>query len=407
MIRKLVLFAVLAGCIVSLAHADPAPTGPFGPPYNENESWPQCGSSGWVPYGDPDAHQYHMQYYSAVGKYHMGEDWNGQAGSCDGNSDMGAPLLAIGDGQVVFLDNVGTVQGQGKRLYVRYSFPYAQANNDIMTFDIAMLHLQGMGSGISWSGSGTGSFVTKGQTIAYLGNSGTTWAHLHWEAQTDLTIPLGTNPYQNPLTKTHALKYRAPFMIVDDRRDEITYATGTGGSYAFFTMTGNAPSSTAYMERNGERKSLQKAVDAGWMNISHIAYQDGGSWHYFYNIDDNFFQDGRQYAISANLSGVVLHILVPRNSYQDDRARLDMLHAVENDSRFVNVHSETFGKETSWSLYPEWDIHWMRFGLSDGRTTYANQITYRANPLIRAVCFYDPDLGQWTNWQSVGWNNLY
>lgn len=220
----------------------------------------------------------------------MGEDWNG---ICGGNTDEGAPLLAIGTGQVVFLDNVGTVSGQGKRLYIRHSFPYAYATDDIMTFDIAMLHLQGMGPGISWSGSGTGSMVTKGQTVAYLGKTGTTHAHLHWEAQTDLTIPLGTNPYHETLTINDALKYRSPSLIVDDRRDEAVYTIDSSGNYNIFTMSGNAPSSTAYMEYNGERKSLKEAITAGWMEDDHLAYQNDGSWYYYYDIDNNFFENGK------------------------------------------------------------------------------------------------------------------
>jgi len=266
-LRLFLLGTALASGFVCIAHADPITSvgpsaGPFGLPYNVNRTWPACGSSGWVPYGDPNSHQYHMQYYSAVGKYHMGEDWNGQPGTCDGNSDEGAPLLAIGDGKVVFLDNVGTVNGQGKRLYIRHSFPYALAQNGVMTFDSVLLHLQGIASGITWSGSGTGSTVTKGQTVAYLGKTGTVWAHLHWETQTDSTIPLGINPYQNPLIITHALKYRAPSLIVDDRSDPITFG-GTAGQWTVFQMTGNAPSSIAYMEYNGERKSLQNAINAG------------------------------------------------------------------------------------------------------------------------------------------------
>ena len=278
----------------------------------------------------------------------------------------------------------------------------------MQSFDSAYAHINGVASGVTWSGAGTGSTVTKGQTVAYLGGTGGPWtAHLHWEAQWDDSLSVDENPYQNPLTKSHALKYRAPALIMDDRRDEAVYTADTGGYYTIFTMSGNAPSSTAYMEYNGERKSLKEAIAAGWMEDYHLVYENGGSWYYYYDIDNNFFENGKQYAVSANVSGAVLHIPVPRNNYRYDRARLDMLHAIENDSRFSEVQVETFGAEAPWSLNSSWDIHWMRFKLSDGRTAYVNQITYRANPLIRNTAYYDPDLGQWTSWQWFDWNQLY
>ncbi len=332
----------------------------------------------------------------------MGEDWNG---ICGGNSDEGAPLLAIADGEVVFLDSVGTVPGQGKRLYIRHSFPYTYATNDVMTLDIAMLHLQNIGSGISWSGPGTGSTITKGQPVAYLGKTGTTSAHLHWEAQSDLTIPLGTNPYQNPLTIARALQYRAPSLIVDDRRDSIIHTLPVDSFWYTFTMEGNAPSSTMYVEYQNQKKTLRQAITAGWIDPEGVIFESAGSWYYYLDVDANFFENGKQYGFKPLLAGVTYHILVPRNSFQGDRARLDMLHALESDSRFVNVLVDTYAYDPNWDTV--WDLHKMVFQLSDGRIAYANQATSKTNRLVRYTAYYDPDTGQWGAWKSVDWNSLY
>lgn len=400
--NKLLFAFVLLGGYAGSVSANPAPEGQFGPPFNENQSWSACSSVGWIPYGDPNSHQYHMQYYSAVSKYHMGEDWNGV---CGGNSDEGAPLFAIAGGEVVFLDNVGTVSGQGKRLYIRHSFPYAKASGGVMTLDIAMLHLQGMGPGISWSGSGTGSTVTKGQTVAYLGKTGTTSAHLHWEAQVDLSIPLGINPYQNPLTKTHALKYRAPIMIVDDRRDVNGYQVPSPGNWYSFTMSGNAPSSTMYLLYGGQRKSLKNAIASGWIPAEGILHENNGNWYYYNDVDSNFFENGKKYAFKTLVSGLVHYIPIPRNSYQEDRARLDMIHAVASDSRFVSVNTETYERDPNWDS--AWELHKMQFNLSSGGTAWVNQVTNKINRLERYTTYYDPNLGQWTNFQWTDWNRLY
>ncbi len=274
-----------------------------------------------------------------------------------------------------------------------------------MTFDIAMLHLQGLGSGISWSGTGTGSKVTKGQTVAYLGKTGTTSAHLHWEAQTDLTIPLGTNPYYKTLAIDDALKYRAPFMIVDDRRDVIGYTATVSGNWYSFTMSGNAPSSTMYIQYNGQRKSLKNAIAAGWIPAEGVLHYSDGGWRYYNDVDDNFFENGKKYAIKKLISGPVHYIPVPRNSYQEDRGRLDMIRAVENDARFVSVKTETYERDTNWN--PSWELHRMAFNLSSGGTAWVNQATNKTNRLERYTAYYDPDLGKWTSWQWVDWNQLY
>lgn len=377
----------------------PPPAGQFDLPFDENQTWTDCGSIGWKP-----RTQYHMEYYSEKGKYHMGEDWNG---ICGGNTDEGAPLLAIASGKVVFLDNIGTVSGQGRRLYIRHSFPYAPTTNDVMVFDSAYLHLQGMASGITWDPGvpSSGSVVSMGQTVAYLGKTGTDYAHLHWEAQTDLSIPLGTNPYQYPLMIDHALKYRAPSLIVNDRQDVRGYSVPQPGNWYSFTMQGNAPSSTMYVKRNGERKSLKNAIAAEWIPSEGILHEKNGSWHYYNDVDLNFFEDGSRYAIKSLVSGTIHFIPVPRNDFQDDRARIDMIHAVENDSRFTYVRTDSSGHNPNWSN--DFELYWLGFELTSGGVVYANQATDKNNPLERYTTYYDPDLGQWTDWQQVDRNKLY
>lgn len=395
------IFAVCSLALVLFLNSPVyADAGEFGKPFNENQSW-LCGS-GWGTYT-----QYHTQYNSDpyVLKYHLGEDWNG---ICGGDTDLGAPLYAIADGQVVFLDDIGTVTGQGKRLYIRYSFPYTKNVSRKITFDSAYYHLNGMASGITWISGipNSGSEVTLGQTVAYLGKTGTTSAHLHWEAQTDLTIPLGTNPYQNPLTISHVLKYRSPSLIVDDHKMVDTYFL-TSGQWYFFTMSENAPGSIAYFEYGDNLKTIKDAISAGWVNSYGVIFsRDGGaSWQYYTDADNNFFEDGVMYAIYANVSGLAFKMPTPQNQYQSDRARLDMLHAVEGNSNFVSVKTETYGYDPDWSA--NFEIHYMAFNVSSGGYVYVNQATSKDNPLVRYTCYYDPLIGSWTAWKSVGWNNLY
>jgi murein DD-endopeptidase MepM/ murein hydrolase activator NlpD len=387
-----------------LAQASPIgqisePAGKFEVPVSVSQTGPLCSTSG------SKLDQYHMQWNTEFSKYHMGEDLNGK---CGGSTDSGYPLRAIADGTVVYLDDIGSSK-KGKQLHIRYSFPYAPALGDVQTFDTVYLHINGVNSSkVWWFGPGTGSSPKKGDVVAYLGGTGGWLPHLHWEMRWDNDPNLLTvNEYQNPLVKTHALKFRAPSLVVDDRRNELVYTVSTPGTFKVFTMSGNAPSSTAYMMRGGKRKSLKKAIEAGWISESHMLIEGGGVWNYYYDIDNVFFENGRRYAITSYVSGVSLNIPVPRNSYQSDRARLDMILSVNGNSKFSDIKTETYGSESPWSGNSAWNIHWMQFKLSDGRTTYLNQVTNRVNPLIRNTCYYDPDLKKWTDWKLVGWNNLY
>ena len=388
----------LASAHVGLA-ADPPVAGVFSRPYYEDWTWP-CGSSGWVAYGDPRSHQYHMQYYDVLGKYHMGEDWNGV---CE---DTNAPLRAIADGKVVYVDDVDD-NGKGKQLYIRHTFPYAKEASGFKTFDSVLLHV----NGFEPLDLKSGDLVARGEQVAFLGGTGGWTPHLHWEVQWDITLPLTgseSNPYQQPLTIAHALRYRPPSLIVDDRRDEQVYLL-LQDRFSAFLMTGNAPSSTLYIEWNNEKKTLKQAMEAGWLPPWGVLFEENGEWWCYLDPDNNFFEHGRRYAIIGSVPGALFHMPIPGNRYQQDRARLDMLHAVEGDSRFERVFTETY------EYVPDWisgfDLHKLAFRFirspQEAWLVYANQLTRKSNPLERFTTFFNPDLEVWMDWKAVDRNQLY
>ena len=411
-LRSLAITATfVSGVVVCPVYAGPinpiaVTAGQFGPPISETQTGPQCSTPG------SKFDQYHMQWNTdinpstglPINKYHIGEDWNGK---CTGSADAGYPLLAISDGQVVYIDSVGST-AKGKQLHIRYSFPYSFGQNGLQTFDSVYLHISGVNPNeVTWSGPGTGSTVTRGDVVAYLGGTGGWTPHLHWEAVWDNDSSLLTaNSYQNPLTKTHALRYRAPSLIVDDHRDIRQYSLANNvGSWYIITMQGNAPSSTAYVSRNGQNKSLKNAIAAGWISSEGMLFEAPDGWRYYYNVDANFFESGKRYAIRALVSGVSLNIPVPRNGFQQDRARLDMIRAIENNTAFLEVRTETYGRNPNWST--DFEIHWMAFKLFGGGTAYVNTAVNKINPLIRYTAYQDPVTFAWSPWQQVDRNRLY
>jgi hypothetical protein len=170
-------------------------------------------------------------------------------------------------------------------------------------------------------------------------------------------------------------------------------------------MSGNAPSSTAYIDLNGSLKSIAQAVSAGWISAQGILTDAGTVLTYRKDVDTNFFEDGKKYGVKALRAGLILKIPIPQNRFQQDRARLDMLHAVENDSRFVSIRTETYALNTRWDV--NYDLHQMSFDTKAGVAERIYQATNKKNPLVRYTLYYDPSLGGYSAWKQVDRNQLY
>jgi murein DD-endopeptidase MepM/ murein hydrolase activator NlpD len=125
------------------------------------------------PVGRPDA----QGYYKARGfrsNGHLGEDWDGVRG---GDTDLGDPIYAIGDGVVVFARDCH--MGWGNVVIIRHAF---REYGEVKNIDSLYGHLQTILVR-------RGQAVTRGQKIATMGNAhGIYDAHLHFEIRKNLAI---------------------------------------------------------------------------------------------------------------------------------------------------------------------------------------------------------------------------
>jgi len=138
------------------------------------------------PVGKPNAEGYYKSRGVRLrAPYHFGEDWNGRGG---GDTDLGDPVYAIGDGICAFAHNVGGAWGN----VVITRHAYRDATTGTIKFiDALHGHLQKILVK-------TGQPVKRGQQIATLGNNfGMYPAHLHFEIRHDLTIGM-TRTHANP-----------------------------------------------------------------------------------------------------------------------------------------------------------------------------------------------------------------
>ena len=149
--------------------------------------------------GKPDAEG----YYKARGFWpngHMGEDWNGKGG---GNTDLGDPVYAIGDGIVVQSRDVRV--GWGNVVIIRHVF--RDTDGEVRYIDSLYGHLNTRKVVLNQR-------VKRGQLIGTIGtNRGMYLAHLHLETRKNLYIGM----HRSSFAKTYA-NYHSPTSFVRARR---------------------------------------------------------------------------------------------------------------------------------------------------------------------------------------------
>jgi hypothetical protein len=386
--------------VVCITNVFAGNAGLFRLPFDPNQRWSACAEIGFrdVPPGgqtfmnlntdlDPD-------------KYHLAEDWNGK---CGGSTDLGAVLYAAADGVIKYLRDVSINDSMGKFLLLSHTLPDG-SQRDIMYEHILNIETNPR-TGAKYK---IGDVVYIGETIARLGDANGFYAgaaHLHFEMRRDTAMSTTVNPYYQTLSVSTALKYSSPSLFIDDRSTAVVQNL-VSGQRVEFLQSQNAPSSTAFIEYNGERNSLKRAADQGWIS-NQVYVQINGAWYVYNSITSVFFGAGNTYSILANVPGAKLYILVPGHNYKKDRAQIDMLQAASADTRFKSVTPDIYSENLGWD--PNYELRAMRFNYtstSGSGVSYFNHATNKTNPLLRFTTYYDPDKKVWTNWVQVNVNTL-
>ena len=385
------LTAVLAMMLFSgMAYAQTA--GVFRLPYDSNQHWSACSSIGWV----KPATQIFMnlntdlkdQYGNSTPKYHLAEDQNG---ICGYSTDLGAPLYAIADGVVELASMPGD---NGGWLLIRHPLPNGTSRWILYEHVLDIVVNSGP--------------VYAGQLVAHLGDGNGLYsnaAHLHLEMRRilftmkgDPTLDLKINPYYPTLTTQTAMLYSSPSLFIDDRSNAVVQNL-VQSQWATFYQSADAPGSTAFVEYNGNRYSLQAAINAGLI-YGQIQIQMNGQWYYFNTAQDVFFYAGYSFRIWAFVPGARLNILVPGHNFKTDRAKIDMIRAVNGNASFARVYTQYL---STWSD-ASFDYWMMAFSNDALQYAYVEQATLKSNPMVRYTTYNSS--GSWQPWVSVDPNTL-
>ena len=133
-----------------------------------------------LPVGKPDGTGYYRSRgYRPNG--HLGEDWNGRRG---GDSDLGDPVYAIGNGLVMLAKNCG--HGWGNVVIIRHVY---EERNEQRLVDSLYAHLDRILVRY-------GQQLRKGHKIGTIGTGGGLYeAHLHFEIRKDPRVGMARHRF--------------------------------------------------------------------------------------------------------------------------------------------------------------------------------------------------------------------
>ena len=152
-----------------------------------------------LPVGKPNGEGYYV-YRGYAPNAHQGEDWNGSGG---GDSDLGDPVYATGDGVVVYSEDYR--RSWGNLVIVRHAY---RGTDGIMQFvDSLYAHLDKRTVRLY-------QMVKRGQQVGTIGTAhGIYRAHLHFEIRKNLRI----GPFQKSFARDYS-NYFSPRQFVAQRR---------------------------------------------------------------------------------------------------------------------------------------------------------------------------------------------
>jgi murein DD-endopeptidase MepM/ murein hydrolase activator NlpD len=330
----------------------------------------------------------------------------------DGGGSCGEPIHATSNGVVVFS---GPIDGYGYLLKIKHVLPNGRT----------IYSIYGHRQSATMSAP---QVVTKGQIVGYVGDTGTVRpdgtvlhdmpCHLHF-AIIDQAMPGSATRYVPPgyvyddsgqspdIAQSNIMRYfYDPLLFVNDRNNESQMVfMGTGYSYTIFSSTKSVTTRTMFVtDAAGNAESLQAAVDLGWIG-SVVYWWNSYSWVLSTGpIESQTVFPGYYYAFYALRSGLTLHWFIPGNDYLNGRWLRDMAEftTVNASLGFGRALRDSYNNNPNWST--SYSLAYMTYEQKIGGTLYGAfvDIAYlKTNPLVRYVCYYNPQTGVWSSWVKV------
>ncbi len=338
---------------------------------------------------------------------HTGVDLAKDGGGC------GDPIYATANGVVVFSK---AVDGYGYLLELRHTIPNGRV----------IYSLYGHRQSAMMS---SGQIVTKEQIVGYVGDTGSVVngqvqhdapCHLHFAIyDQDMPNAGGSVPppgyvYDdsgNPpdIAQSDIMRhFYDPLLFVSDRLTEPQVALpGTGYWSIVFSDSQSVTTRTMFVVTSaGDAKSLQAAVDAGWVS-SDVLWWNGSTWMHYtspWPIESYTIPANAVYAFNMLRSDLTLHWFLPGNEYLIGRWLQDMYEftAVNASLGFGRGLRDTYGSNPNWD--PSYGLAYMSYEQRINGVLYQASVNVaysKTDPITRYVCYLNPVTNVWSDWVQV------
>jgi len=419
-LRRAVLGTLIAASLQAVPALGADKVATFSYPINPSYTYNGRCPGGFAPI------DFHMYYdpSSALKGWHMGEDWNGYLANGDacGNNDEGADVRSIGDGTIVSATDQGT--GRGNVLITRHTLP-----DDRQTqVDLACYHLQRF--------ERTSGTVYAGTLVAKLGRTGGVPAHLHCEATLvsatgtkvnpwhDVCTNAGTNQStpghctDNPnavkrpfMTAANAARYISPSLLLESRMNGVAYSIPATDGIVKVTVGKRAPGGFAYVSKGSDRRSIKRAVEAGWIKYG-LLRQESSGWVYLTDSNRLVMHPNVQYGVLPLVSGLGLAIAYPNDTQRsmEELARFDLVQEA-NDAGLKYIDPDAMVRNPPYASGSDYDFYAMpatkTTNATKGDANFKHTVLvaiHRTEPWTRRQsAVWDADQRAWSAWKSRGY----
>ncbi len=193
---------------------------------------------------------------------------------------------------------------------------------------------------------------------------------------------------------------QSPFPVSRDRSFAMDVTVRNNGSVTmngnFYLILTRDQSGSQYVGKISDAAMTANLGPGNQMNLRFTKSSfSSPAGTYFLQL---YYDDGS--GVGAALKRVSgtnpIAIRLESSTGRDARAVDDAYARAVRDSRFGSVVVGSFGTNLNWS--PDWELRWLDFSFSGGRTVRIYHATYKTDASLRYTIFWDPDTGRWTNW---------
>ena len=212
------------------------------------------------------------------------------------------------------------------------------------------------------------------------------------------------------MTAANAARYISPSLLLQTRANGINHTIPATGGIKTFSVDLRAPGGFASVSKGSDRRSINRAVEAGWIKYGLLVSQST-NWGYWSDSNRLVMRPGVQYGIWPLVSGLELRIAYPNDTQRsmEDLARFDLVQAAK-EAGLKYIDPAAMVRNPPYAQGADYDF----YAMPATKTTNAikDDASFKHIVLVgihrnepwtrRQSAVWDADLRAWSAWGSRG-----